>query len=409
MDKANNKEQLVLVINSGSSSIKYEIFSFPDEMPMLHGEVSGIGSEHAKHVIHLKELGQQELAIEDDSCALQTQADGFNAILAALSRFHDTIKALDISVIGHRVVHGGDEFITPTLINESVISKIERFNHLAPLHNPNSLLGINMCSTFFSGVPQVAVFDTSFHQTIPEHVYRYAIPQSWYQEHKIRRYGFHGTSHQYVAQQTAHLLNRPLSELNLISLHLGNGASVCAIQQGKSIDTSMGFTPLEGLIMGSRSGDIDASIPLYIQEKSGLASEEVELLLNTESGLKALAGTSDVSHLLELEKTGDQAAKLALDSYVYRIRKYIGAYLVTLGHVDALIFTAGIGENVSDIRDRCCNDLEMFGIQLDPILNTQQIEQSAFIDSGSPTRIMVIRTNEELQIANEARQIISAE
>ncbi len=398
MSKTDNKEQLVLVLNSGSSSIKYKVFTFPNEAVVLHGEVKGLGSKQGLHVINL-----QDLAIEDDAGALQTHSDGFNAIINALSRFNDTIRALPLSLIAHRVVHGGDEFIAPALIDETVITAIERLNHLAPLHNPNNLLGIKICNEVFADIPQIAVFDTAYHQTIAEHVYRYAIPTAWYQQHKIRRYGFHGTSHQYVAQQAAHLLKRPLEALNLISLHLGNGASVCAIQCGKSIDTSMGFTPLEGLIMGSRSGDIDASIPLYIQHKCGLTSEEVEYALNFESGLKALAGTHELSRLLELEKAGDHAAKLALDAYVYRVRKYIGAYLVTMDHVDAIIFTAGIGENSAEIRERCCRNLDIFGINLDPKRNNQKIEQSTFIDKESLIRILVIPTDEELQIAYEAR------
>ncbi|PHS22311.1 MAG: acetate kinase [Methylophaga sp.] len=403
MSKNNDNEQLVLVINSGSSSIKYKVFAFPSERVVLDGEVSGIGTAQSRHSVSLKALSQQDVIIKDDLCLLQTHVDGFTAIIKTLSRFDDT---LPISLIGHRVVHGGDEFIAPTLIDEAVMAAIERLNPLAPLHNPNNLLGIKICSNIFSAIPQVAVFDTAYHQTMAEHVYRYAIPQAWYQQHKIRRYGFHGTSHQYVAQQAAQLLKRPLKELNLISLHLGNGASVCAIEHGKSIDISMGFTPLEGLIMGSRSGDIDASIALYIQKACGLSSDEVEYALNFESGLKALAGTNELSRLIELEASGDHAAKLALAAYVHRIRKYIGAYLVTLGDVDAIIFTAGVGENSADIRERCCKNLAMFGIKLDRKRNNQQIEQSTFIDAESPIRIIVIPTNEELQIAYEARNTV---
>ncbi len=406
MCKVTDSEQLVLAINSGSSSIKYKVFTFPDEAIVLHGEVSGIGSNQGRHVIHLKEIGRHDLAIEDDSCVLQTQADGFTAIINTLSRFHGTIGPLDISLIGHRVVHGGDKFVAPTLINKSVMATIKQLNHLAPLHNQNNLLGIQICSEVFPAIPQVAVFDTAYHQTIPEHAYRYAIPQKWYHDYKIRRYGFHGTSHQHVAQQAAGLLERPLAELNFISLHIGNGASACAIQQGRSIDTSMGFTPLEGLIMGSRSGDIDASIPLYIQNEYGFTNEEIEYILNAESGLKALAGTNDLSQLLELEQSGDPSAKLALDAYVYRIRKYMGAYLITLGHVDAIIFTAGIGENSAEIRERCCKNLEMFGVKLETALNYQQIDQSTFIDKASAIRVIVVPANEELQIANEARQAV---
>lgn len=399
-------EQLVLVINSGSSSIKYKVFSFPNEVIVLHGEVKGIASNQGRHIIHLTSLGEQALSIEDDSVDFPTHEDGFKVIISILSRFYDTLGGMEILVIGHRVVHGGDKFITPTLINPTMIAKLELLNHLAPLHNSDNLLGIKLCSESFPNIPQIAVFDTAYHQTIPDYAYRYAIPQEWYQDYKIRRYGFHGTSHQYVAEQAAQLLKRPLDEINLISLHLGNGASICAIQQGKSIDTSMGFTPLEGLIMGSRSGDLDASVALYVQKVSGLTNEEVEHALNNKSGLTALAGTNDIVHLLDMEKEGDHAAKLALAAYVYRIRKYIGSYLITLGHIDAIIFTGGVGENAVEIRARCCMALDQFGITLDQTLNAQQIEQSSFIDSESTIRIIVIRTNEELQIANEARQLV---
>ena len=407
MAKVKDNEQHILVINSGSSSIKYKVFSFPNKEVVLYGEVSGIDTHQARHVTHLKRQGQPELIVEGDASVLHTQADSFNAIITTLSQFHSIIGPLQISIIAHRVVHGGDKFIVPTRIDETVIEAIEQLNHLAPLHNPNNLLGIKICRDVFSAIPQVAVFDTAYHQTIPEHVYRYAIPRSWYEDYKIRRYGFHGSSHQYVAQQAANLLKRPLDTLNLISLHLGNGDSICAIQQGKSIDTSMGFTPLEGLIMGSRSGDIDASIPLYIQREAELENEEVERLLNMESGLKALAGTNDVSSLLELEKEGDSSAELALNAYVYRIRKYLGAYLLTLGHVDGIIFTAGVGEHAAEIRARCCDDLDMFGISLNSALNNQQIEQNTFIDKASAIRVMVIPTNEGLQIASEARKAIA--
>jgi len=404
MMKLNNTDQLVLVINSGSSSIKYTVFSFPNESNVLHGEISDIGSIHSYHRIYLNCVDTEPMLIERDKEVFKTHDQGFHSILDTLSRFDETIDDLEISVIAHRIVHGGDEFISPTVITDSVLKQLDELLHLAPLHNPNNILGVKICHDAFPSIPQVAVFDTAFHQTLPDYAYRYAIPQSWYEDYKIRRYGFHGSSHQYVATQAAQLLGRPLADLNLISLHLGNGASACAIKQGKSIDTSMGFTPMEGLIMGSRSGDIDASIPLYIQEISELTDEQLEHMLNEQSGLQALAGSNDMAELLEREKKGDDAAKLAVAAYVYRIRKYIGSYLVALGHVDAIIFTAGVGENSAEIRLRCCQDLELFGIKINSDLNVKQ--NKLISDVSSAIKIMVIHTNEELQIALEARQKI---
>ncbi len=407
INKVNDSEQLVLVINSGSSSIKYTVFSFPAQSVVLHGDVNEIGTNQSSHHIHLKVIGSEDIVIEQDSEVFYTHRDGFNSILEALFRFDETMGDLPIAVIAHRVVHGGDQFISPTVINEDVLERLDDLIHLAPLHNPDNIQGARICHQAFPDIPQVAVFDTAFHQTMPDYAYRYAIPDSWYQQYKIRRYGFHGSSHQYVATQAAQLLGRPLTELNFISLHLGNGASACAIQQGKSIDTSMGFTPLEGLIMGGRSGDLDASIALYMQQNSAMTNEQIEHALNEESGLYALAGSNNMTDLLAQEKIGDVSARLALEAYVYRIRKYIGAYLLILGHVDAIIFTAGVGENSPEIRARCCENLETFGIELETKLNEQQIEQSALMNvSSSHTKIIVIRTNEELQIAYEARKKI---
>ncbi len=404
MSEIESNDQRILVINSGSSSIKYTVFSFPEEQTLIHGEVNGIGESSSRHYVHLNGLGSQDIVIERDHEVFQSHDEGFKSILDSLARLDETMGNLNLAAVAHRVVHGGDEFVSPTIIDDAVLEQLDGLVHLAPLHNPINLAGIKICHKALPEIPQLAVFDTAFHQTIPDYAYRYAIPESWYQQHKIRRYGFHGISHQYVATQAAALLARPLSELNLISLHLGNGASACAIQQGKSIDTSMGFTPLEGLIMGSRSGDLDASIPIYIQDVCGLSREEVEHILNEESGLKALAGSNNIADLLAEEQAGNAAAKLALQAYVYRIRKYIGSYLLNLGHVDAIIFTAGVGENAAEIRARCCESLGIFGIEIDTALNQQAVSHSAQLNTEkSKTKVIVIRTNEELQIAHEVR------
>lgn len=402
-------EQLILVVNTGSSSIKYSLFHLPEESLLIHGEISGLGSAHKKHYIHLyDDAARLTLVVEDEHLEFDTHEQGIRAVIDVLSRFNDSVRPISLSAISHRFVHGGEAFIAPVLVDKYVVQKLEGLTHLAPLHNPSNLLGITLCHDLLPEIPQVVVFDTAFHQTLPDYAYRYAIPEAWYLDHKIRRYGFHGLSHNYVAQHAADLMEQPIESLNVISLHLGNGASICAIKRGQSIDTSMGFTPLEGLVMGSRSGDIDPSIPLYIQQKYGLTNEQIEHSLNFDSGLVALAGTNDVQELLRQEQAGDQKAKLALDIYIYRIRKYIGAYLIALGQVDAIIFTAGIGENSSEIRMRCCCDLEQFGIKLDRQRNQQTLSHATCINEpDSAIKIWVIPTNEELQIAHETKGLLS--
>ncbi|MDF1589450.1 MAG: acetate kinase [Gammaproteobacteria bacterium] len=408
MDDDAKSEQLILVVNTGSSSIKYSLFHLPDESLVIHGEISGLGLSQKKHCIHLYDSDRPTMVVEDDNVEFDTHEQGIRAVIDVLSRFNQSVRPLSLSAISHRFVHGGEAFITPVLVDKYVVQQLEQLTHLAPLHNPSNLLGITLCQTLLPDIPQVVVFDTAFHQTLPDYAYRYAIPEQWYLDHKIRRYGFHGLSHSYVVQQAADLMGRPLESLNVISLHLGNGASICAIKQGKSSDTSMGFTPLEGLVMGSRSGDIDPSIPLYIQQKYGLTNEQIEHSLNYDSGLVALAGTNDVQVLLEQEQAGDHNARLALAIYIYRIRKYIGAYLITLGQVDAIIFTAGIGENSSEIRSRCCQDLEQFGIKLATERNQQILSQATIInDTDSAIKILVIPTNEELQIAHDTKRLLS--
>jgi len=288
------------------------------------------------------------------------------------------------------------------LINDKVIETVRRLSPLAPLHNPANLLGIEVALQSAPDVPQVAVFDTAFHQSIPMHAFRYAIPQDLYEAHHVRRYGFHGTSHYYVAKQTATLMDRPLNSLNLISLHLGNGASAAAVKEGISIDTSMGMTPLEGLIMGTRCGDIDPAIIFYLKRETGLARDEVETLLNKDSGLKGICGVNDMRQIEELAQAGNSQAQLAIEMVCYRIKKYIGAYYAVLGRLDALIFTAGIGEKSPLIRAGACRGLSHLGIDVDPEKNNRRSKEVFEIQTGdSSVKVLVIPTNEELEIAEQ--------
>ncbi len=310
--------------------------------------------------------------------------------------------------IGHRVVHGGEAFSVSVAIDQTVIDMIRKLIPLAPLHNPANLTGIEACREIFSSVPQVAVFDTAFHQTMPPHAFRYAVPEIWYSRYGIRRYGFHGISHRYIAGRAAEFLQRPLEDLKLITLHLGNGASAAAIQYGRCIDTSMGFTPLEGLVMGTRCGDLDAAILLYLENVLGQSSSELQEVLNRDSGLKGLCGSNDLREVLAREQTGDERARLALEVYCYRIRKYIGAYFVALDGLDALVFTGGVGENAPLIRSWACQGLEKLGIAIDSEVNNGLLEEVSEIGlGGHSVRVLAVRTNEELQIARETLSVLT--
>jgi len=398
-----NRTDNILVINSGSSSIKYQLLSLAKETVLFKGTVEGIGSSQGKHEYFWTDQSGQK---HENVLALQTPdyTKSFSVIAEVLVESQCPTPM----AIGHRVVHGGEEFIEPTLIDAVVLAKIEQLSILAPLHNPANHQGILVCLKLFSKIPQVAVFDTAFHRTLPDYAYRYAVPNSWYTEHKIRRYGFHGSSHQYVANKAAELLQKPLRKLNLITLHLGNGSSIAAIEQGQCIDTSMGFTPLEGLVMGTRCGDIDPSIPLTMQQQTNSNAKQINDELNQHSGLLGLSGHQDMRELLKSAEAGDSESELALKLYCYRIKKYIGAYMAALGHVDALIFTGGVGENAVQIRSRCCDNLTNLGITIDDALNAQAIDFISVISiDGNPIHVLVIRTNEELQIANDVAEILN--
>ena len=391
----------ILVINSGSSSIKYQLFDMKDKAVLASGLLEQIGESESRLTHHTRNpKGEMEKIVKTGQVANHRQ--GFRLIGTVLQKSGAINDTAELSGIGHRVVHGGEKFNEPTLINQKVIDTIRRLIPLAPLHNPANLLGIEVAVESAPAVPQVAVFDTAFHQSIPIYAFRYAIPQDLYEAHRVRRYGFHGTSHFYVIKQAASFLNRPLESLSLITLHLGNGASAAAVKGGRSIDTSMGMTPLEGLIMGTRSGDIDPAIVFYLGRQTGLGRDEVESILNKDSGLKGICGVNDMRKIGELAQAGNARARLAIEMVCYRIKKYIGAYYAVLGQLDALVFTGGIGENASFIRAGACQGLSHMGIELDPDKNNKRSKEAFEIQSeDSPVDVLVIPTNEELEIAEE--------
>jgi acetate kinase len=398
----------VLVINSGSSSIKYQLFDMSDHRVLAAGLLEQIGESESR-LTHrtLTAGGAWEKIIKVEKVA--GHQEGFGLIGTVLNESGAIRETGELYGIGHRVVHGGEKFSKPTIINQDVIAIIRELIPLAPLHNPANILGIEATLEAAPDVPQVAVFDTAFHQSIPAHAFRYALPKDLYEHHHVRRYGFHGTSHYYVARQAALHLKRPLESLNLITLHLGNGASAAAIKNGKSVDTSMGMTPLEGLIMGTRSGDIDPAIIFYLGRITGLTQDRVESLLNKHSGLKGICGVNDMREIKKLAEEGEESARLAIEMYCYRIKKYIGAYYSVLGHVDALVFTAGIGENAAGVRFRVCAGLTQIGIEVDKNKNTLKTNGILEIQSDRSTiNILVIPTDEELEIAKQTVEKIKS-
>lgn len=396
----------ILVINSGSSSIKYHLYEMEmeQEQLLLSGKVERIGELDSIFVYReYKPNGKVEEKKEKINVA--NHVAGLNKIFALLksNAMMDSIQA-----IGHRIVHGGENFQYPTIINQDVIDKIREMISLAPLHNPANLAGIEKAFQYYPQLPQVAVFDTAFFRTLPEYAYRYALPNDLYLRHQVRRYGFHGTSHQNVARQTADYLQQPLETLRLITLHLGNGASAAAIHDGICIDTSMGMTPMEGLIMGTRCGDIDPAIHFYLNKELGMNFDEIETVLNYHSGIKGICGVSDMREVHQLVATGDKRASLAIDMYCYRICKYIGAYYTALGGLDALVFTAGIGENDPVIRQLICNQLSVLGIAINPTLNQTATNPPFDISKeNTKVKVLVIQTNEELEIAHQTVSTIT--
>jgi acetate kinase len=390
----------VLVVNTGSSSIKYQLFEMAGQKVLASGLVERIG-EAGSRLTH--RAGDAEPLVVEDRVA--DHSEGFERVFGAFETGGEPIG--ELAGIGHRVVHGGDRLTAPTLIDDAAIAAIADQVPLAPLHNPSNLLGIRIAMASFPQTPQVAVFDTAFHQTMPPRAWRYALPADLAAELRIRRYGFHGTSHAYVSRKAAEHLGRPAAELNLITLHLGNGASAAAVAGGRCIDTSMGLTPLEGLVMGTRSGDLDPAVVFYLHREAGLSVDDIDDLLNKRSGMLGLAGANDMREVARLVGEGDQAAAEALDVYCYRIRKYVGAYTAALGRLDALVFTAGIGENNDAVRAGVCQGLEGLGIALDPRRNRARSGRPRTISAdAAAVPVLVVPTNEELEIAEQTLAVV---
>lgn len=399
----------ILVINSGSSSIKYQLIDMHSETPLAVGMVERIGDSQSI-LTHLKFPATADAEKISRQEPIENHRIGMQQVIGLLTSGGGAVieDAAAISAVGHRVVHGGEHFRESVLIDDSVMAAIEATIPLAPLHNPANLMGIQVIQALFPAIPQVAVFDTAFHQTIPSYAYHYALPFSFYEELGVRRYGFHGTSHQYVAGEAARLLNKPLDEVNLVSAHLGSGASICAIENGRSVDTSMGMTPLGGVIMGTRGGNIDPGVLTYIAARKGYSFKELDRVLQNQSGLKGICGSNDMRDIHRRAADGDRQAQLALSMFVHRSKQYIGAYFFQLGRVDALVFTAGIGEHDATIRERICDRMQHFGLDLD-VQRNQQPHQSAGEISVPHSRVkaLVIPANEELAIARQTSDLLN--
>jgi acetate kinase len=391
----------ILVVNSGSSSIKYQLFDMEQgERLLVKGIADKIGLDDS-YLRQTDEQGaqQQDMPLPDHRAAL-------HAISEALRRYRRGKEtAGHIQGVGHRVVHGGEMFSGSVLIDKDVMQKLRRLAELAPLHNPPNILGIEVCQELLPSVPNVAVFDTALHQTMPPKAYLYALPMELYKKYGIRKYGFHGTSHAYVAREAAWHMGRPLAELKVITCHLGNGCSVTAFARGRSVDTSMGFTPLEGLVMGTRSGDLDPAVPLYLVKDLHMEADAADDLLNKESGLQGLCGVRDMRDILEMQP-GSEAARTAVEVFVYRLQKYIGAYTAALGGVQAIVFTAGIGENSPFIRARTLEPFGYLGMRIDEAANREG--RTIFSRADSAVCALTIRTHEELVIARDTYDIIKS-
>lgn len=387
----------ILVINAGSSSLKYQLLNPETQQVLAKGLCERIGIDGK---FTYKPEGKQ--TVKEADVAMPTHNEAIKAVLDALvDKDNGVIGSMkEIDAVGHRVVHGGEKFAKSVLITGEVMAAIEECNPLAPLHNPANIIGIKACQALMPDTPMVAVFDTAFHQTMPAEAYMYALPYEYYEKDKVRRYGFHGTSHKYVTQQAAAMLGKPLEELKLISCHLGNGSSIAAVDGGKSVDTSMGFTPLAGLPMGTRCGDIDAGILQYLMNKYGMDIDKMLNVLNKKSGVEGLSCvSSDFRDLETAAEKGDQKAALAQKKFAYEVRKYVGAYAAAMGGVDAVIFTAGVGENDKTIRSMVCEGLEYMGLKLDEAANDVRGKETVISAADSKVKVLLIPTNEELMIA----------
>jgi len=395
----------VLVINCGSSSLKYQLFDVEGRTGIARGLVERIGEEGVGR--HTYETDSRSFSFEADVPDHQVALEFMVGQITDAE--HGAISDIaEVGAVGHRVVHGGEAFVEAAVIDERVIAAVEAQAPLAPLHNPPNLAGILAARRIFKDVPHVAVFDTAFHATMPRHAFMYAVPYELYDKYHVRRYGFHGTSHRFVARRAAEMLGKSLSDFDGITCHLGNGCSITAVRNGKSVDTSMGLTPLEGLMMGTRCGDIDPALHFFLTREAGMRFEDLDLLFNKKSGLLGVSGLSnDVRTLLKAADEGHRRARLALEMFAYRVRKYIGAYLAVLNGADAIVFTGGIGENAAPVRERICAGLDRLGVILAPDRNDSARATEAVISAeGSPVRVMVVPTNEELEIAIETDLVV---
>jgi acetate kinase len=388
----------VLVVNCGSSSLKYSLVDVDAGTALATGIAERVGQPSGR-LTHRRpgtEAEVTERPLPDHAAALA-------AVLDLFERVGPRLADAGVVAVAHRVVHGGDRFSTPVLVDDDVLRAVRDLATLAPLHNPVNAVGIEVARRAFPSLPHVAVFDTAFHQTLPAHAYTYAVPPQWIRDHGVRRYGFHGTSHAYVSRTAAEFLGRAPEETNTVVLHLGNGASATAVAGGRSIETSMGMTPLEGLVMGTRSGDLDPAVVVHMHRSAGLSAEEVDQRLNSSSGLLSLAGSNDMREVHRRIADGDEQAELALAVFCHRVRKYVGAYLAVLGRTDAVVFTGGIGENDAEVRERSLSGLEPLGIVLDAARNRSRAQEAREISAdGSPVHVLVVPTDEELEMARQA-------
>ena len=395
----------ILVINCGSSSLKYQILDMTNETLLYKGLAEKIGI--AGSTITHEKIGDNKLVLE---CSMKDHKDAIEQVLQVIrDKEYGVVKSMDeIGAVGHRIGHGGERYNRSVIVTDDVIKAITDCIPLAPLHNPANLLGISACQSLMPGTPNVAVFDTAFHQTMPPESYIYAIPYEYYKKYGIRRYGFHGTSHKYVAEKASQMLNINLDDLKIITCHLGNGASVSAIKRGKCIDTSMGFTPLEGLVMGTRSGDIDPAIVTYIREKENLPQGKVNEILNKRSGMLGISGvSSDFRDIEAAVAEGNERAALALKVFAHKVKFYIGAYIAEMNGVDAIVFTAGVGENDVTMRELICNEMGNLGIKLDLVKNKVRGKETIISMEDSKVKILLIPTNEELMIARDALKLVT--
>ncbi|HQL35321.1 MAG TPA: acetate kinase [Bacillota bacterium] len=393
----------ILVINCGSSSLKYQFIDMENEEVIAKGLAERIGIDGS--VLNHQPKGFDKVKIERP---MPTHKEAMQTVVDALrDKDYGVIKDMgEITAVGHRVVHAGEKFAYSVLLNEEVMDALKECISLAPLHNPPNIMGIEACRQIMPDVPMVGVFDTAFHQTMPKQSYIYPIPYEYYEKYRIRRYGFHGTSHKYVAERAAAMLGKPIEELKIITCHLGNGASITAVKNGVSVDTSMGFTPLEGLAMGTRSGNIDAAIIKFLMEKENISIAKADEILNKKSGVLGISGvSSDFRDIEEAANKGNERAQLALDVYAHYVKKFIGAYAAVMNGVDAIVFTAGLGENSASMRSSICKDMSYLGVELDETKNNVRGKETDVSKDGSKVRVLLIPTNEELVIARDTAEL----